>query len=85
MNGKVDVEERAAAAKERKLIEGSTDRNAPAAEVDEALLAGPMDLSHREREELHPRRVPRAELAVLVPVGVCLAVLLRCMPVCVVR
>jgi hypothetical protein len=52
------------------------DREAAAAEVDEAFLACPMDLSHREREALRPGRVPRAELAVLVPVGLRLAVLL---------
>src|SRR5439155_428798 len=52
------------------------DREAGTAGVDEALLARPMDLPHREREALRPGRVPRAELAVLVAVGGLLAVLL---------
>ena len=54
------------------------DGEAPAAEVDEPLLARPVDLPHRDRKVRRPGRVPRAELelAVLVPVGLRLAVLL---------
>ena len=52
------------------------DGEAPAAEVDEPLLARPVHLPHREREARRPDRVARAELAVLVPLGGLLAILL---------
>ena len=50
--------------------------DAVAAEVEEALLTGPVRLPHRRRQGLRPSQVPLAELAVAVSVGVGFPVLL---------